>query len=76
MLNEFRHNVWLRLKHDTTKVAEGMKQLQPRIKNTVEVVSKPPEDDSQTSLPVPSVIVEDVVDRGQKLLEMLDGVFY
>ena len=74
ILNELRQNAELRLKHDTTKLVESTKQLQARIKNTAEVISAPPGNDSHTNLPVPSVIAEDVVGRGQRLLEMLDGV--
>jgi len=63
-----------RLRHDAGKLVKSTEELQTRIKNTAEMLSKPAELNDQTAVPVPSVSGEDMTNRGQDLLEMLDGV--
>ncbi|KAK5077463.1 hypothetical protein LTR70_009743 [Exophiala xenobiotica] len=74
MLEELKHNVGSRLRHDAGKLVKSTEELQTRIKNTAEMLSQPPEKNDQTAVPLPSVSGEDATNRGQDLLEMLDGV--
>lgn len=53
---------------------KSTKELQLRVKNTAGMLSKPSVKDGQIAVAMPSVSEEDVTNRGQDLLEMLDGV--
>jgi len=74
MLAELRHNARSRLRHEAVKLVNGTKELQKRVKSTSEMVSKPLQEDGQTPKPVPSVSMEDVTNRGEALLQMLEEV--
>lgn len=74
MLDELKYDARSRLKHDAMKLMKSTKELQARIKNTADMVSKTPEKDEQTVGRVTTMSLEEVTSRGQGLLEMLDGV--
>lgn len=63
-----------RLRHDAGKLVKSTEELQTHIKNTAKMLSNPPGKNDQTAVPVPCVSGEDVTNRGQDLLELLDGV--